>query len=111
MRLRSAGPPGTGQLIPSPCWRWDPCAAPQELQRFPGWYYNLKAQPECQLGDEKFIAREVTDPDECARLYALAERVYAGYADYRVRTAHVGRQIPIFRLKPQPGGPIRRALK
>ena len=44
----------------------------------PQWYYNLKAQPECQLGDEKFVATEVTDPDEYARLYGLAERVYAG---------------------------------
>ena len=66
----------------------------------PGWYYNLKAHPECQLGDEKFIAREVTDPDDYARLYTLAEHVYAGYGDYRVKTAHIGRQIPIFRLTP-----------
>ena len=40
----------------------------------PQWYYNLKAHPECQLGDEKFVATEVTDPDEYARLYGLAER-------------------------------------
>ena len=47
----------------------------------PQWYYNLKAHPECQFGDEKFVATEVTDPDEYARLYGLAERVYAGYGD------------------------------
>jgi len=66
----------------------------------PGWYYNLKACSECQLGAERFVATEVTDPMEYIRLYALAEQVYGGYCDYRVQTAHVGRQIPIFRLKP-----------
>jgi hypothetical protein len=46
------------------------------------------------------VATEVTDPDEYVRLVALAEKVYAGYGDYRAKTASVGRQIPIFRLKP-----------
>ena len=50
--------------------------------------------PECQLGDEKFVATEVTDPDEYERLYGLAEQVYAGYGDYRVKTAVVGRGFP-----------------
>jgi hypothetical protein len=31
---------------------------------------------------------------------ALAEQVYAGYADYRVTTTNIGRQIPIIRLTP-----------
>lgn len=66
----------------------------------PGWYYNLKAHPECQLGDQKFVATQVTDPDDYLRLYTLAEQVYAGYGDYRVKTAHIGRRIPIFRLTP-----------
>jgi hypothetical protein len=41
------------------------------------------------------------DPHECARLYGLAEQVYAGYGDYRVKAAAVGRQIPLFRLRPR----------
>ena len=53
-----------------------------------------------EFGDERFVATEVSDPDEYARLYALAEHVYAGYADYRAKTVAIGRQIPIFRLKP-----------
>ncbi|MBX7433466.1 nitroreductase family deazaflavin-dependent oxidoreductase [Mycobacterium sp. Y57] len=65
----------------------------------PHWYYNLRAQPQCELGDEKFLAVEVTDPGKRARLFALADRVYAGYADYRDQTAAIGRQIPIVRLK------------
>ena len=68
--------------------------------KHPGWYYNLKAYPECQLGDQRFVASEVTDSVEYLRLYTLAEQVYAGYGDYRVKTAHIGRQIPIFRLTP-----------
>jgi hypothetical protein len=68
--------------------------------KHPQWYYNLKAHPQCQFGDERFVATEVTDPDEYVRLVALAEKVYAGYGDYRAKTASVGRQIPIFRLKP-----------
>ena len=47
------------------------------------------------------MAALVTDADEYARLYALAERVYAGYGDYRAKTAPIGREIPIFRLKPR----------
>lgn len=70
----------------------------------PGWYFNLKAHPECQLGGQAFMAAEVSDGDEYARLYALAEQVYAGYRDYRARTAQVGRQIPIFRLRPSDPG-------
>ena len=46
--------------------------------KHPQWYYNLKANPECEFGDEPFVATEVTDPDEYARLYGLAEQVYAG---------------------------------
>lgn len=65
----------------------------------PAWYFNLKTNPECWLGGEEFIASEVCDADEYARLYALAEQVYAGYRDYRVRTTQAGRRIPIFRLQ------------
>jgi len=67
----------------------------------PQWYHNLRAHPECEFGGMGFTASQVTDSDEYARLYELAERVYAGYGDYRVKTAPAGRQIPIFRLKPR----------
>jgi deazaflavin-dependent oxidoreductase (nitroreductase family) len=68
--------------------------------KHPQWYYNLKAHPECQFGGENFVATEVTDPDEYTRLFALAVNVFAGYGDYRAKTASIGRQIRIFRLKP-----------
>jgi deazaflavin-dependent oxidoreductase (nitroreductase family) len=70
--------------------------------KHPQWYYNLKAHPDCQFGGERFSAAQVTDPDDYARLYKLAEQIYAGYGDYSVKTASVGRQIPVFRLTPVP---------
>ncbi|OBA58712.1 nitroreductase [Mycobacterium sp. 1100029.7] len=69
--------------------------------KHPSWYHNLVAHPECELGGENFRASEVTDPDEYARLYGLAERSYPGYADYRAATEAVGRRIPVLRLSPR----------
>jgi deazaflavin-dependent oxidoreductase (nitroreductase family) len=72
--------------------------------RHPAWYHNLKAEPGAHLerggrgGD--YRAEEVTDEVERERLFALAHHVYSGYAQYRVRTAQVGRRIPIMRLRP-----------
>lgn len=64
----------------------------------PGWFYNLKAHADCQLGDENFVAEEVVDPAEYDRLFALAEQVFAGYAEYRETTSRIGRHIPVLRL-------------
>jgi deazaflavin-dependent oxidoreductase (nitroreductase family) len=69
--------------------------------KHPQWYFNLKAHPECQFGGEYFVATEVTDPAEYTRLFALAVNVFAGYGDYRAKTASIGRQISIFRLTPR----------
>jgi deazaflavin-dependent oxidoreductase (nitroreductase family) len=66
--------------------------------KHPQWYHNLKAHPDCEFGDESFIATEITDPDEYNRVYGLAEQVYAGWSDYRLKT---DRRIPVFRLKPR----------
>ena len=75
--------------------------------KHPQWYHNLIAHPECELGDDAFRATEVTDPDEYARLYGLAERYYAGFADYRTKTAQAGRKIPVIRLTPRRGSDAR----
>jgi deazaflavin-dependent oxidoreductase (nitroreductase family) len=72
--------------------------------RHPQWYYNLVAHPDCELGGKAFRAAEVTDQAAYARLYGLAERSYAGYADYKAKTAPLGRTIPVFRLTPLSGG-------
>jgi deazaflavin-dependent oxidoreductase (nitroreductase family) len=74
----------------------------------PAWYRNLKATPEAELesrgGSGRYLAAEVTEPAEHERLFALANKVYPGYADYKVRTAAVGRRIPIMRLTPVAAG-------
>lgn len=64
----------------------------------PAWYHNLVAHPDCALGGDRFRAAQVGDEAERARLWDLADAVYGGYADYRERTAAVGRSIPIMRL-------------
>ena len=69
--------------------------------KYPQWYYNLIAHPECELGGERFLASEVTDSEEYARLYGLAKQVYAGWSDYRAKTDPIGRHIPVFRLQPR----------
>jgi deazaflavin-dependent oxidoreductase (nitroreductase family) len=71
-------------------------------ERHPAWYHNLSANPEAVVErggrSARYRAAEVTDELERERLFALADKVYAGYADYRDRTAAVGRRIPIMRL-------------
>jgi deazaflavin-dependent oxidoreductase (nitroreductase family) len=69
--------------------------------KHPQWYYNLRASPECELGDEKFLATEIIDPADYKYLYGLAVEVYAGWGDYRLKTDPIGRRIPVFRLKPR----------
>jgi deazaflavin-dependent oxidoreductase (nitroreductase family) len=68
----------------------------------PSWYHNLKAHPQAvmECGGVKVIytAAEVFDEAERTRLFALADLLYKGYADYRKTTAAIGRRIPIMRL-------------
>lgn len=64
----------------------------------PAWFHNLVAHPDCVLGGDRFRAVQVRDEAERARLWDLADGVYAGYADYREKTAAVGRSIPLMRL-------------
>jgi len=68
----------------------------------PGWYYNLKAHPECIVrfsGRSKtYIARELQG-EEYERYWQLAVSVYTGYDKYRERAAH--RHIPVMLLEPR----------
>jgi deazaflavin-dependent oxidoreductase (nitroreductase family) len=72
-------------------------------EKHPAWYYNLKAHPEAVLEKRgkhsTYRATEVAGDSERQRLFTQADLVYPGYADYRVRTAAVGREIPILRLQ------------
>ncbi|MDE3134105.1 MAG: nitroreductase family deazaflavin-dependent oxidoreductase [Acidobacteriota bacterium] len=72
--------------------------------RHPAWYYNLRAHPHATLargpGAGAYHASEVTDAGERERLFALCKIIYPGFAVYRVRTARIGRRIPVMRLRP-----------
>jgi deazaflavin-dependent oxidoreductase (nitroreductase family) len=68
----------------------------------PGWYYNLKENPECVVHDSglsgNYNARE-TMGDEYGYYWRLANSYYAGYEKYRERAAH--RHIPVMLLEPK----------
>jgi len=68
----------------------------------PGWYYNLKANPECEVRYNgklrKYIARE-TSGDEYEHYLLIAISYYAGYARYKERAAP--RHIPVMVLEPK----------
>jgi deazaflavin-dependent oxidoreductase (nitroreductase family) len=69
--------------------------------RHPSWYLNVKANPEVELLGggvrRRYLARE-TSGAERDRLFALAEKLYAGYGLYATRTR--GRTIPVLALRP-----------
>jgi deazaflavin-dependent nitroreductase family protein len=68
----------------------------------PGWYYNLKAHPECEVqyrgNSQKYIAREVMG-DEYQQYWRMGVSLYAGYDKYRQRAGH--RRIPVLLLEPK----------
>jgi deazaflavin-dependent oxidoreductase (nitroreductase family) len=67
----------------------------------PGWYYNLRANPEGELavtGDRtRFRAVEATG-ERRERIWETGLRVYPGWSQYERRAAH--RQIVVFVLEP-----------
>ncbi|MFT3892638.1 MAG: nitroreductase family deazaflavin-dependent oxidoreductase [Anaerolineales bacterium] len=68
----------------------------------PGWYYNLKAHPECEVAFKnrmgKYLAREL-DGEEYDHYWQLAVVSYAGYQKYKERASH--RHIPVMLLEPK----------
>jgi deazaflavin-dependent oxidoreductase (nitroreductase family) len=73
-------------------------ASKRGLPENPGWYYNLRENPDIVYGNLPFRAELVQDESERGRLWELADRVFPEYADYRERAAETGRVIPIFQL-------------
>ncbi len=71
--------------------------------RHPAWYHNVVARPEVELiarGERlPYVARE-TEEAERERLLDLAATLYAGYGNYRERTAGI-REIPVLALRPR----------
>jgi deazaflavin-dependent oxidoreductase (nitroreductase family) len=72
-------------------------------EKHPAWYHNVMAHPEVTLTARgrtgTYVAREAAG-EERDRLYALANGLYPGYADYEVRAGAVGRKIPVLVLSP-----------
>lgn len=70
-------------------------------QHNPGWYYNLKANPQCTVQvngrEQKYIARQ-TEGEEREKYWQMAVSYYKGYDLYKVRAAH--RHIPVMILEP-----------
>jgi deazaflavin-dependent oxidoreductase (nitroreductase family) len=67
--------------------------------RHPGWFHNLRANPETtiQIGSERRAVRaRLAEPDERARLWPRAVEAYGGYADYQRRAE---REIPMVILE------------
>ena len=67
----------------------------------PGWYYNLKANPQCTVEIKghpaKYIARQV-EGEEREKYWTMAVSYYKGYELYAIRAAH--RQVPVMVLEP-----------
>jgi len=68
----------------------------------PGWYYNLKANPECMVRfngiTQSYMARESTG-DEREKYFRLGVSYYVGYEKYELRAAP--RHIPVMVLEPK----------
>jgi deazaflavin-dependent oxidoreductase (nitroreductase family) len=67
----------------------------------PGWFYNLKANPDTtiQVGSAHYtVHARVADDAERERLWPVVVRVYGGYEDYQRRTE---RKIPLVILEPR----------
>lgn len=70
----------------------------------PQWFFNLKADPNVEIRDKtevyKMRVREVTDPQERARLWQIAVAAFPAYAEYQAKTE---RLIPVFLAEPVEG--------
>ncbi len=67
-------------------------------ERHPAWFHNLRAHPDVTFGGSPMQATVVSDEAERARLWTLADRVFAPYATYRREAAKANRTIPIVQL-------------
>lgn len=72
------------------------------LPEHPAWFHNLQANPDVTFGGIPMWATVVEDEVERERLWALADNVFAPYADYRREAARADRTIPIVQLTPRP---------
>jgi deazaflavin-dependent oxidoreductase (nitroreductase family) len=74
------------------------------LPEHPAWFHNLQADSDVTFGGIPMRASVVVDEDERARLWVLADRVFAPYAAYRREAAKANRTIPIVQLVARESG-------
>ena len=71
--------------------------------KHPGWYHNLKEQPDVEIRDKAEVhsmrVREVVDSLEKQRLWAIAIATYPPYRAYQNKTDRV---IPVFIAEDNP---------
>lgn len=67
----------------------------------PSWYYNLKANPKCQVewrgASNEYVARE-SEGEEREKFWNMAVSYYKGYEFYAIRATP--RRIPVMVLEP-----------
>lgn len=69
-------------------------------KKYPAWYHNLRAQPQCQVtyrNETRAFRARAAQGAEYARAWEHAVNLYKGYAEYQKRTG--GRPIPILLLE------------
>ncbi len=76
-------------------------ASQMGLPSHPAWFHNLSADPDVVFGGVPMRATVVSDEDERERLWQLADRVFAPFADYRREAALANREIPIVQMTPR----------
>jgi deazaflavin-dependent oxidoreductase (nitroreductase family) len=67
----------------------------------PGWFYNLRANPDVVFAGTPMRATIVEDPAERERLWRLGDAVFPAYAKYRRNASKSGRTIPLVVLTPR----------
>jgi deazaflavin-dependent oxidoreductase (nitroreductase family) len=75
--------------------RWVVVASKGGAPANPGWFENLKADPEAAIqvqGEEVPVRAEVAEGEERSRLWGLMTEVWPAYDDYQARTE---REIPV----------------
>lgn len=95
---------GKTRLTPLGSFEYDGCyvitASNSGSDHYPGWYFNLKNQPQVsiQIGDKHIRVRaEQAQAELRQQLWAELVRRSPGYGAYQTRTTRI---IPIFLLRP-----------
>jgi deazaflavin-dependent oxidoreductase (nitroreductase family) len=69
--------------------------------RHPGWYHNLRANPDAEVvidGNRRRVRAEEAVGERRSEIWQEGLRVYPGFGEYERRASH--RDISVFVLKP-----------